>query len=116
MSHLNIAETLGSIVRATNMLLEGYNHTIGSGWRMELLVPACFCNGESVYHGEACILPASKAVVGELLRVDDHLIYDTAVRNMFRVFLVSVYQIPVVGGGKFSIEERDEGIVFRLKD
>ena len=110
------AETLGGVVRTILMLLAGALPDVGRTTRMELLVPMGFCDGKSVQHGEAYILPATLAVQGELLRVDDRFILDEATRNIFRLFLRSVFEPPVVGGGKFNIAEREDGIVFMPKE
>ncbi len=114
--NLNQAETLGGIVRAIKILLSGYVDDIGKGRRLNLLVPHCLNNGESIEHGEAGILTATSAVINELLFIDDHLLEDVAIRDMFRVFIRSVFEPPVVGGGKFILEERSNGLVFFLKD
>lgn len=109
------AEELGGILRAVLMLLEGRRSDVGVSIRNELLLPIGFCDGKSVKHSEACILPATPAISGEFLRVDDRFIFDVAARRMFRLFLRSVFEPPVMGGGKFEIAEREDGIIFMPK-
>ena len=116
MNYSNMVETLGGIVRTVNMLFAGKKRVVGNGSRMNLLIPACLGDGKSIKHGEACILAATPAVVGELLWVDDHLLDDPTIRNMFRVFIVAAFQPPIIGGGEFVIEESKEGIIFNFRN
>lgn len=109
------AVTLGGIVRTALMLLEGQTAEVGKSIRLELLVPMAFGHGESIEHGEAGILPATLAIEGELLRVDDRFVLDPAIQRIFRLFLRSVFEPPVVGGGKFEITEREDGLIFMRK-
>lgn len=83
---------------------------------MNLRVPRYLGDGEGVERGDAYVLLASPAVVGELLQVDDNLLEDIALCNTFHIFLRAVFEPPVIGDGKFAIEERNEGIVFLRKE
>lgn len=83
--------------------LSGYLPGIDNGDRMNLCIPLALGNGEGTEHCETGILPASTAVVVELLRVDLNLIECIATRNPLFVFIEALLAPHQIAGGKFGV-------------